>query len=139
MRFAILLLSILSSQFLIAFAQELPSGDISINGEVLPGFYKAGIRYGNAPGDSLYIKWSHAAEADTFWVNKGKLSLEYITRDGIRTVWHNNPFRYERRMATHHLREYILDSPLKFDHLDELTKNQSQPFSGKDLLEHFTR
>jgi len=139
MRFAILLLSILSTQFLLAFAQELPSGDISLNGEVLPGFYKAGIRYGNAPGDSLYIKWSHASESDTFWVHKGKLSLEYITRDGIRTVWYNNPFRYERRMATHHLREYILDSHLKFDNLDELTKNQSQPFSGKNLLDHFTR
>jgi len=138
MRFAILLLSILSSQFL-AFAQELPSGDISINGEVLPGFYKAGIRYGNSSGDSLSIKWAHAAEADTFWVHKGKFSLEYITGDGIRTVWYNNPFRYERRMATHHLREYILDTPLKFDNLDGLTKNQSQPFSGKNLLEHFSR
>jgi hypothetical protein len=133
MRFAILLFSFA------VFSQELPRGDILINGEVPPGFYKAGIRYGNSPGDSLYIKWSRSTEADTFWVHKGKFSLEYITRDGIRTVWHNNPLRYERRMATHHLKEYILDSPLKFDNLDGLAKNQNQPFSGKNLIEHFTR
>ncbi|GBU23685.1 hypothetical protein R83H12_00301 [Fibrobacteria bacterium R8-3-H12] len=139
MRFAVLLLLVLSSQFLAAFAQELPSGDISINGEVMPGFYKAGIRYGNSPGDSLYIKWSRSAVADTFWVNKGKFSLEYIIRDGIRTVWYNNPLRYERRMATHHLKEYILNSPLKFDNLDCLAKNQNQQFSGKNLLEYFAR
>ena len=133
MRFAFLLFSFA------VFAQELPRGDILINGEVPPGFYKAGIRYGNSPDDSLYIKWSHAAESDTFWVHKGKLSLEYITRYGIRTVWHNNPLRYERRMATHHLREYILNSPFKFDDLDGLAKNQNQASSGKNLLEHFTR
>jgi len=139
MRFAILLL-ILSFPFAL-FAQELPpGGDILINGEVLPGFYKAGIRYGHAQSDSLYIKWSHSVEADTFWVNKGKLSLEYITKYGIRTVWLNNPFRYERRMATHHLRESILNSPLKYDDLESLAKNQEQaPFSGKNLLEYFTR
>jgi hypothetical protein len=138
MGFAILLFLFLSYQFPI-FAQELPDGNISINGEIPLGFYKAGIRYGNTPGDSLGIKWSHAAEADTFWVRKGKFSLEYIIRDGIRTVWHNNPLRYERRMATHHLREYILDSPLTFNNLESLAKNQSQPFSGKDLMEHFRR
>ena len=139
MRFAILLL-ILSFPFAL-FAQELPpSGDILINGEVPLGFYKAGIRYGNSPSDSLNIRWSHATEADTFWVNKGKLSLEYITKYGTRTVWHNNPLRYERRMATHHLRECILDSPLRFDNLESLVKNQEQtPFSGKNLLEYFTR
>jgi len=138
MRFAILLLLILSFQFPF-FAQELPSKNILINGELLPGFYKAAIRYGSAPGDSLYIKWSHAVEADTFWVHKGKFSLEYITKDGIRTTWYNNPLRYERRMATHHLKEHILNSPLKFDILEGLAKNQNPPFSGKNLLEHFTR
>jgi len=136
MRLAIFLLFILSSGL---FAQELPSGKISINGEIPPGFYKAGIRYGNTPGDSICIKWSHAAEADTFWVHKGKLSLEYITKEGFRTAWYNNPTRYERRMAIHHLREYMLDTPLKFDNLESLAKNQNQPFSGKNLLEYFTR
>jgi hypothetical protein len=138
MRFAILLLLILSLQFPF-FAQELPSKDILINGELLPGFYKAGIRYGNAPGDSLYIKWSHAAAADTFWVHKGKHSLEYITREGIRTTWYNNPARYERRMAAHHLKEHILNSPLKFINLEELVRKQNPLFSGKTLLEYFTR
>jgi len=136
MKPAISLLFILCSGL---FAQELPRGNISINGEIPPGFYKAGIRYGNSPGDSLSIKWSHATEADTFWVNKGKQSLEYITKDGIRTVWNNNPLRYERRMAAHHLREYMLDSPLKFDNLESLAKNQNPLFSGKNLLEYFTR
>jgi len=136
MKPAILLLFILSSGL---FAQELPRTEISINGEVPPGFYKAGIRYGNLPGDSLCIKWSHAADADTFWVNRGKQSLEYITKDGIRTVWNNNPLRYERRMAGHHLREYMLDSPLKYDNLEGLAKNQNQSFLGKNLLEYFTR
>jgi hypothetical protein len=138
MRFTILLFLFLSYQFPI-FAQELPDGNISINGEVPLGFYKAGIRYGNAFGDSISIKWSHAIEADTFWVQKGIFSLEYITKYGIRTVWHNNPLRYERRMATHHLREYVLDSPLKFGDLESLAKNQNPPFSGKDLMEHFRR
>ncbi|MDR2583363.1 MAG: hypothetical protein LBC75_07785 [Fibromonadaceae bacterium] len=133
MIFAILLFSFA------VFAQELPRGDILINGEVPLGFYKAGIRYGNSSGDSLHIKWSHAAEADTFWVHKGKLSLEYITRYGKRTAWYNNPLRYERRMATHHLREYVLNSPLKFDNLESLAKNQNPMFSGKNLLEYFTR
>jgi len=136
MRLAIFLLLILSSEL---FAQELPDGEISMNGEIPLGFYKAGIRYGNASGDSLSIKWSHAVEADTFWVNRGKLSLEYITKYGFRTVWYNNPFRYERRMATHHLREYILNSPLKFDDLEGLANNQKLQFSGKDLLEYFAR
>jgi len=138
MRFAILLLLVLGFKFPF-FAQELPSWDILINGEVPPGFYKAGIRYGNTPGDSLYIKWSRSADADTFWVHKGKFSLEYITTEGIRTAWYNNPIRYERRMATHHLKEHILNSPLKFANLEELAKNQNSPFSGKNLLEHFTR
>jgi hypothetical protein len=123
----------------ILFAQELPSNDISINGEVPHGFYKARILYGSGPNDFLYIKWSHTAEADTFWVHKGKSSLEYITGNGVRTVWHNQPLRYERRMATHHLKEYILDSPLKFDNLESLAKNQNQQFSEKRLLEYFTR
>jgi len=140
MRFATLLLLILSYQFKVAlFAQELQGGNILINGMVPPGFYKAGIRYGNTASDSLYIRWSRSAEADTFWVHKGKFSLEYITKDGIRTVWYNNPLRYERRMATHHLKEYILNSPLKFDNLENLSKNKNQPFLGKDLLESFTR
>jgi hypothetical protein len=138
MRFAILLFLVLISQLQV-FAQELPGVNILINGEIPFGFYKAKIRYGNAPNDSLSIRWSHAAEADTFWVRKGKYSLEYITKDGIRTVWHNNPLRYERRMATHHLKEHILDSPLKFDDLESLAKNQNPQFSGKNLLEHFTR
>jgi len=133
MIFAILLFS-----FAI-FAQELPRGDILINGEVPPGFYKARICYGNSPSDSLYIKWSHAVEADTFWVHKGKFSLEYITRYGNRTAWYNNPLRYERRMATHHLREQILNSPLRFDNLESLAKNQNPIFSGKNLLEYFSR
>jgi len=135
MRPAILLLFLSA----VLFAQELPKGDISINGEVPPGFYKAGIRYGNSLGDSLSIKWSRTAEADTFWVQNGKQSLEYITRNGIRTVWYNNPTRYERRMAAHHLREYMLSSPLKFDNLESLAKNQNSSFSGKNLLEYFTR
>jgi len=140
MRIAILLLLVLSSQFKIAlFAQELQSGNILMNGVVPPGFYKAGIRYGNTPSDSLYIKWSRSAEADTFWVHKGKSSLEYITKDGIRTVWYNNPLRYERRMATHHLKEYILNSPLKFDNLENLAKNKDQTFLGKELIERFTK
>jgi hypothetical protein len=42
-------------------------------------------------------------------------------------------------MATHHLREYVLDSPIKFDNLESLAKNQNQQFSGKNLLEYFTR
>jgi len=140
MRLVILLLLILSFQFNVAFfAQELPSGNISINGVVPSGFYKARIRYGNAPDDSLYIKWSRSSQADTFWVHKGKFSVEYITKNGVRTAWYNNPIRYERRMATHHLREYILNSPLKFDNLESLAKNQNQPFLGKNLLEHFSR
>jgi hypothetical protein len=138
MGFAILLFLFLSYQFPV-FAQELPDGNISINGEIPLGFYKARIRYGNAPSDFLGIKWSHAAEADTFWVHNGKFSLEYITRYGIRTAWYNNPLRYERRMATHHLREHILGSPLKYDDLESLAKNRSLPFSGKNLLEYFTR
>jgi len=95
------------------------------------GFYKAGIRYGEAKGDSLYIKWSRAIEADTFWVYKANLSLQYITNASVRTVWYNQPLRYERRMATHHLRENIFNSPFKFSDLEGLAKNQNPVFSGK--------
>jgi hypothetical protein len=122
-----------------AFAQELPRMGILVNGEVLQGFYKAGIRYGKARQDSIYIKWSHAAEADTFWVYRAGSNLEYITNANTRAVWYNQPLRYERRMATHHLREYVLDSPLKFENLDDLAKNRNQQFFGKKLYEYFNR
>jgi hypothetical protein len=123
----------------IVFAQELPSKDILVNGEILPGFYRGGIRYGEAKGDSLHIRWSRTSEADTFWVYRANLSLEYITNSGTRTVWHNQPLRYERRMATHHLREFMLNSPLKFDDLEGLAKNRNPGFSGKNLYEFFMR
>ncbi len=123
----------------VAFAQELPRTGILVDGKVPPGFYKAGIRYGTAKGDSLYIKWSRAAEADTFWVYKANSSLEYITNANIRTVWYNQPFRYERRMATHHLREYIFDAPFKFSNLENLAKNGKSQFLGKEFHEYFVR
>jgi len=123
----------------VAFAQEPPNKSILVNGKIPPGFYRAGIRYGEAKEDSLYIKWSRTIKADTFWVYKANSSLEYITSAGIRTVWYNRPVRYERRMAAHHLREYILDSPLKFGNLENLANNSKQLFLGKELHEHFTR
>jgi hypothetical protein len=110
-----------------------------LDGKIPYGFYKAGIRYGEAKGDSLYIKWSHAPEADTFWVYKANSSLKYITNINMRTVWYNQPFKYERRMATHHLREYILESPLRFYNLEDLAKNRSSGFLRKDLNEYFIK
>jgi len=100
---------------------------------LVPGFYKAGIRYGETNRDSLYIQWSRTMEVDTFWVYKANLSLQYISNADMRTVWYNQPFRYERRMATHHLREYIFDSPLRFNDLEGLCRNQNPK-----LLEKFT-
>jgi len=99
----------------------------------VPGFYKAGLRYGEAKSDSLHIKWARAIDADTFWVYKANFSLQYITNADMRTVWYSQPFRYERRMATHHLRESIFDSPFKFNDLEGLTKNRNP-----GLLEKFT-
>ncbi len=122
-----------------AFAQELPGAGILVNGEIPQGFYKAGIRYGMAKDDSLYIKWSHTIKADTFWVYKANSSLEYITDAGIHTAWYNQPLRYERRMAVHHLREYIFDSPLRFSNLENLAKNAKQQFLGKDIREYFSK
>jgi len=123
----------------VAFAQEPPNMNILANYKTPPGFYKAGIRYGEAKNDSLYIKWSRTIEADTFWVYKANSSLEYITNTGIRTVWYNQPLRYERRMAAHHLREYIFDSPLRFSYLENLAKNDKQQFLGKELRGYFMR
>jgi hypothetical protein len=131
---AILILAIIAAQ-----AQELPSAGILVNGEVPKGFYKAGIRYGVAKGDSLYIRWSHAAEADTFWVYRANSNLEYITNSSTRTVWYNQPFKYERRMATHHLREYILESPLRFSNLEDLAKNRNSQFLEKNLNDFFVK
>jgi len=122
-----------------AFAQELPSTDILVNGKILPGFYKGGIRYGEAKGDSIYIRWSRTPEADTFWVYRANLSLEYITNANTRTVWHNQPLKYERRMATHHLREFMLNSPFRFEDLEGLAKNRNPRFLGKNLYEYFMR
>jgi len=130
----ILILAIIAVQ-----AQELSGAGILVNGEIPKGFYKAGIRYGEAKGDSLYIRWSHAPEADTFWVYRASSNLEYITNSGIRTVWYNQPFRYERRMATHHLREYILESPLRFSHLEDLSKNRNSQFLDKKLNDFFVK
>ena len=135
----VIIFAFLIIQVQAAFSQEPLGAGISINGEVPHGFYKARIRYGNEPSDSLYIKWSHAANADTFWVYKAKSSLEYITNAGIRAVWYNQPLRYERRMSGHHLKEYMLNSPLKFENLENLTKNKNQLFLGKNLLEYFTK
>jgi len=123
----------------VAQAQELPSAGILVDGEIPKGFYKAGIRYGEARGDSLYIRWSHAAEADTFWVYKANSNLKYITNSSTRTVWYNQPFKYERRMATHHLREYILESPLKFSNLEELAKTSNSQFLEKNLNNFFVK
>jgi len=103
------------------------------------GFYKAGIRYGEAKGDSLHIRWARALDADTFWVYKGASSLEYITDGNIRTAWYNQPLRYERRMAGHHLREFILESPLKFESLESLAKNRNPQFFGKNLQGYFVK
>ena len=111
------LLSILLILTSVLFAQE-PQKE---------GFYKANI-------DSLYIRWSHHAEADTFWVYKGSQSLEFITNANMRTVWYNQPQRYKRLMATHHLREYILNSPLKFENLDALAKG-----NNSKLKEYFIK
>lgn len=130
----ILVLAIIGIQ-----AQELSGAGILVGGEIPKGFYKAGIRYGKAKDDSLYIRWSHESEADTFWVYKANLSLEYITNASIRTVWYNQPLKYERRMATHHLREYILESPLKFNNLEDLANNRNSQFLGKNLNAFFVK
>jgi len=149
-----MLLSLLNSQFSIlnfqfklsilflasiAFAQKPSNVSILVNGEIPPGFYRAGIRYGEAKDDSLYIKWSRTVKADTFWVYKANSSLEYITDTGMHTVWYNQPLRYERRMAAHHLREYIFDSPLRFGNLENLANNNKQQFLGKGLPEYFMK
>jgi hypothetical protein len=122
----------------IAAAQELPWMGF-VDGKVPVGFYKASIRYGEAKGDSLHIRWARAADADTFWVYKESLSLEYITCGDIRIAWYNNPMRYERRMATHHLREFILGSPLKFESLEGLARNRNPQFLEKSLREYFSK
>lgn len=96
-----------------------------------PGFYKTGIRYGEAKNDSIYIKWARAVDADTFWVYKEHLSLQYITNANMRTVWYNQPFRYERRMAVHHLREPIFNSHIKFNDLEGLAKNRNPGLQEK--------
>jgi len=109
------------------FAQELPVFDIS--NEIPYGFYKTGIRYGEAGGDSLYMRWSHTAQADTFWVYKGSSSLEYITNANTKTVFYNQPMRYERRMATHHLREYVFNSYFRFSDMEAIAKNRDSQLS----------
>jgi len=130
----ILILAIIAAQ-----AQELPDAAIFVDGEIPKGYYKAGIRYGEAKGDSLYIRWSHATEADTFWVYRANSNLEYITNSNIRSVWYNQPYKYERRMATHHLREYVLESPLRFSNLEDLSKNRSTQFLDKSLNDFFVK
>jgi len=132
---------LLSMLFLLGavFAQELPGAGIFVNDKIPQGFYRAGIRYGEAKGDSLHIRWSRTAEADTFWIYKANLSLEYIANSDIRTIWNNQPFRYERRIATHHLREHILESPLRLINLESLAKNQDTQFLGKNFSEYFVK
>jgi hypothetical protein len=120
------------------FAQGALGAGTFTNGEAPHGFYRAGIRYGEK-GDSLHIRWSHTAEADTFWVYKANLSLEYITNADMRTAWYNQPLRYERRMAIHHLKEHILGSPLRFSNLEDLSKNRNTQFLGKNFKEYFVK
>jgi hypothetical protein len=121
-----------------AHAQE-PRTSILESGEIPSGFYKAGIRYGEIREDSLYIRWAHASEADTFWVYRGDLSLEYVTNLNTKAVFYNQPVRYERRMAIHHLREFLFNSPLKFHDIEALAKGQNPLFLKGRLAEHFTR
>jgi len=109
------------------FAQELPV--LGFSDEIPYGFYKTGIRYGETNGDSLYIRWSHTAQADTFWVYKGSASLEYITNANTKTVFYNQPMRYERRMALHHLREYVFNSNFRFSDMEALAKNYDSQLS----------
>jgi len=117
------------------FAQELPEANTSK--EVPYGFYKASIRYGEDKNDSMHIRWSHTAKADTFWVYSNGSSLEYITNTHTRTVFHRQPIRYERRMAIHHLREFIFNSPLRFSDMESLSKKRDPQFLGKSLNEYF--
>lgn len=102
-----------------------------LHASFLPDISQTGIRYGETPSDSVYIKWSRTAEVDSFWVYKGNLSLQYITNANTRIVWYNQPIRYERRMALHHLREFIFDSPFRFNDLEGLAKNQNPTLADK--------
>ena len=124
---------------IIAVQAQEPRTSVLVNGEIPSGFYKAGIRYGEIREDSLYIRWAHAAEADTFWVYRGDLSLEYITNLSTKAVFYNQPVRYERRMAIHHLREFVFNSPLKFSDIEALAKGQNPFFLKGRLSDYFTR
>jgi len=42
-------------------------------------------------------------------------------------------------MATHHLREYILESPIRFSNLEDLAKNRNSQFLGKNLNDFFVK
>ncbi|GHV13512.1 hypothetical protein AGMMS49938_08190 [Fibrobacterales bacterium] len=99
-------------------AQE-PAIAVGQKAEMSSDFYSKGIRYGEGKSDSLFVRWAHSAEADSFWVYKDDNSLLFVSDKNIKTVWYSKPVKYERRMATHHLKEFIFDSPLRFRDLLE--------------------
>lgn len=71
------------------------------------------------------IAWfRHVAAPDTFMIAvPGKDTLVFITDGDSRTL--EKPREKSRRkLATHHLKERILDTPLKFDDLDLLANGQ---------------
>ena len=71
------------------------------------------------------IAWRcHPASADTFMISvPGKDSLVFIT-DGTSRTLEKPREKSRRKLATHHLKERILGTPLKFDDLDLLANGQ---------------
>lgn len=78
----------------------------------------------------LSLSWRHAtASADTFdIVLSGKDSFRYVSARDFRYM----EFRKEnarRQMATHHLQEFIGESPLTWNHLESLARGNLVPDS----------
>jgi len=71
----------------------------------------------------LQIQWNHHPQAtDTLRIEQvGGQRIEFISNGQERWLWQGRENRYMRRLAMHHLRESIFDSPFLLDDLELLT------------------
>lgn len=71
----------------------------------------------------LQIQWKHHPQAtDTLRIDQvGGQKLEFINNGQERWLWLGQENRYMRRLAMHHLRESIFNSPFLLDDLELLT------------------
>jgi len=119
-----------------AFAQEDPPDQFSLSKFCEYPFFRepviveASLRLADTELRPLELefRWHHNPQGqDTFQIARlDGPSLLYVTNGEERWVVYSSPQPHIRRMALHHLREPVFDTPLLYDDLELLAKGAFQ-------------